>query len=140
MRADPPALAAPIVPTKIPKAADASPLTGTRPAKIATIDKPRIVTINISGRPKANTTGRAIKTNAVKTKAPNKPPNKDAVNAADSARAACPFFAKGKPSSTVAWEADDPGIPINTLENVSDVGITATKPTIKAKPEMGSIP
>ena len=50
----------------------------------------------------------------VRNAAPTIPPNNDDENAADNARAACPFFAKGNPSSTVAWEEDDPGMPINT--------------------------
>ena len=61
-------------------------------------------------------------------------------NAADSARAAWPSLAIGKPSSTVAWDADDPGMPIKTDANVSDVGTTATMPIIKAKPNTGSMP
>ena len=34
-------------------------------------------------------------------------------------------MARGKPSSTVAWLADDPGMPRSTDENVSEVGMTA---------------
>ena len=76
----------------------------------------------------------------VRNAAPTIPPNNDDEKAADNARAACPFFAKGNPSSTVAWEEDDPGIPINTDAKVSEVGTTATKPIIKANPYTGSRP
>lgn len=56
------------------------------------------------------------------------------MNAADRARAAWPLRASGKPSSTVACEAEEPGIPMSTEENVSDVGTTATIPIISANP------
>ena len=46
----------------------------------------------------------------------------------------------GNPSSTVAWEADEPGIPIRTDAKVSDVGTTATMPIISARPRTGSMP
>ena len=52
--------------------------------------------------------------------------------------AASPRFAIGKPSSTVACDADDPGIPINTDAKVSDVGTTANMPIISASPRTGS--
>ena len=70
----------------------------------------------------------------VRKAAPTIPPNNDEEKAADKARAACPFFAKGKPSSTVACDDDEPGMPIRTDANVSDVGTTATNPIISAKP------
>ena len=68
------------------------------------------------------------------------PPMSDAVNAAASARAACPCCDRGKPSSTVAWLALEPGIPMSTEVKVSDVGITATRPTSVASAETVSIP
>ena len=46
--------------------------------------------------------GRATTTNPVSTTAPKIPPAMDEMKAADSARAAWPWQAKGKPSSTVA--------------------------------------
>ena len=49
-------------------------------------------------------------TKNVSTTAPNKPPNNDEVNAAASALAAWPFLDNGKPSSTVAWDAEEPGL------------------------------
>ena len=52
--------------------------------------------------PGAKTMGRAIKIKKVKKNAPTNPPNKDALKAAESARAASPLLASGKPSSTVA--------------------------------------
>ena len=72
--------------------------------------------------------------------APTSPPKSDEAKAADKARAAIPFLAMGNPSSTVACEADEPGIPISTEAKVSDVGTTATIPTISARPKIGSIP
>ena len=68
------------------------------------------------------------------------PPNSDEMNAADSARAACPCLASGKPSSTVAWLALDPGMPISTEEKVSEVGITATSPISMPSAEIESMP
>ncbi len=129
-----------MVPTIRPRPAAAIPLIGRRPARIATMDRPRIVIISISGRPKASTRGRAIRMKNVRIAAPNRPPKSDEAKAADSARAASPFFASGNPSSTVAWLADEPGIPMRTEAKVSDVGITAIRPTMSARPETGSIP
>ena len=102
MRSEPPAPASPIVPTKSPKQAAANPLSGMRPARMATIERPRMVIANISGVPKASTSGRAIRMKKVRTLAPRRPPNNDEANAADKARAASPFRANGKPSRTVA--------------------------------------
>ena len=93
-----------------------------------------MVIISISGNPNAKTMGRATRIKAVRKNAPTSPPNREEAKAADSARAASPFFAMGNPSKTVACDADDPGIPIKTEANVSDVGTTATIPIIKAKP------
>ena len=137
---EPPASASPIVPTSNPMQAAATPLSGMRPARIATMLKPSVVIISISGKPKASTIGRAIRMKKVSMLAPSSPPKSDDANAAESARAASPFLASGKPSSTVACEADDPGIPIRTEAKVSDVGITATNPTIRDRPETASIP
>ena len=72
--------------------------------------------------------------------APTIPPKSEEMNAADSARAACPCLAIGNPSSTVAWLALDPGIPISTDEKVSEVGITATRPISIPSAEIGSMP
>ena len=140
MRRLPPAPASPIVPTMRPRPAATTPLSGMRPARIATIERPRIVTISISGRPKARIRGRAIRMKKVRTMAPSSPPNSEETKAADSALAASPFLASGKPSSTVAWLAVDPGMPSSTEANVSEVGTTAIKPTIKARPATGSMP
>ena len=116
------------------------PLSGTRPARIATIERPRTVIISISGKPNAKINGRAIKIKHVSTIAPKSPPKSEDINAADNARAAWPFFASGKPSKTVACDAEEPGMPNKTEAKVSDVGTTAIKPTISAKPDTGSIP
>src|SRR5919106_2834600 len=136
----PPAGAAPIVPAISPSPAATMPLSGTRPARIATIDRPRTVIISISGKPKARISGRAMKMKKVRMSAPKRPPNSEDAKAADSARAAWPCLESGKPSSTVAWLAEEPGMPSSTEENVSEVGITATRPTISARPPTGSIP
>ncbi len=96
--------------------------------------------MNSSAEPKARISGRAISTKPVRTSAPNTPPNSDEMKAADSARAAWPCLASGNPSSTVAWLADDPGMPISTDEKVSDVGITATRPMSMASAETSSMP
>ena len=140
MRIEPPAAASPIVPTSRPRPAAATPLSGTRPAMIATMDRPNTVMSSISGRPKAKTMGRAIRMKKVRNAAPSSPPNSEAVKAAESARAASPFLASGKPSSTVAWLAVEPGMPISTEANVSDVGTTATMPTMRARPDTVSMP
>ena len=76
----------------------------------------------------------------VRITAPKRPPNNEETNAADKARAACPFLASGNPSKTVAWDELEPGMPIRTDAKVSEVGITATSPTIIARPDTGSIP
>jgi hypothetical protein len=81
-----------------------------------------------------------MRTTPVSAIAPNIPPTIDAEKAADSARAASPFLASGKPSSTVACEADEPGMPIKIDENVSDVGRIAKRPIIIATAEVGSMP
>jgi hypothetical protein len=78
--------------------------------------------------------------NIVKNSAPTNPPNREEAKAADNARAACPCFDIGKPSNTVAWLDDDPGIPINTDAKVSEVGTTAIRPIINANPMIGSRP
>ena len=140
MRSEPPASASPIVPTIRPRHAAATPLSGRRPARMATIERPRMVIISISGRPKARTIGRAMRMKNVRMHAPNSPPNSDEMNAAERARAASPFFAIGKPSRTVAWEAEEPGMPMSTEAKVSEVGITAIRPTMSARPLTGSIP
>ena len=64
------------------------PFNGTRPARIATIDRPRMVIISISGRLNARISGRAMKMKNVRMTAPNNPPKSDETNAAESARAA----------------------------------------------------
>ena len=40
----------------------------------------------------------------------------------------------------VAWDAEEPGIPIITEGNVSEVGITATMPISSPKALWGSMP
>ena len=71
-----------------PRPAAAIPFSGTRPAKMATIDNPRIVIINISGRAKASTIGRAMRMKNVRNTAPTRPPKSDDAKAADKALAA----------------------------------------------------
>ena len=129
-----------MVPTSTPRPAAMIPFSAMRPARIPTIDRPKIDTISNSGDLKSSTTGLATKINIVRNAAPTNPPNSEDANAADNALAASPFFASGNPSSTVAWEADEPGIPIKTEAKVSDVGTTATIPIIRARPRIGSIP
>ncbi len=130
----------PMVPTNSPSPAATIPLMAIRPAKMPTMDRPNMDTINSSGDLNNNTTGRATKMKIVRKAAPTKPPNSDDANAADKARAALPFLAMGNPSNTVAWDADDPGMPIRTDANVSEVGTTAIMPIINARPKTGSIP
>ena len=65
-----------------------TPLSGTRPARIATIERPSTVIISISGRPNANTMGRATRMKIVRKVAPTSPPKSDEVKAADKALAA----------------------------------------------------
>ena len=116
------------------------PLIATRPARMPTIDRPKIEIISSSGDLNRSTTGRATRIKTVRKAAPTKPPNSDDANAADKALAAWPRLAMGNPSSTVACEAEEPGMPIKTEANVSEVGTTATMPIIKASPRIGSIP
>ena len=96
--------------------------------------------MNSSAEPKSRMSGRAISTKPVRITAPTMPPKRDEMNAADSARAACPCLARGKPSSTVAWLALEPGMPIRTEEKVSEVGITATRPMSMPSAEIESMP
>ena len=99
-----------------------------------------MVSIRSSGVRKLRIRGRASSTKKVRISAPKSPPKSEDVKAAASARAASPCLERGKPSSTVAWLEDEPGMPIRTEENVSEVGMTATSPTIIARPEIGSMP
>ena len=96
--------------------------------------------MNSSADPNARMTGRAMSTNSVRIKAPIRPPISEAEKAAPRARSASPRFASGKPSSTVACAALDPGIPIKSDVNVSEVGMTATSPMSMASAEVGSMP
>ena len=96
--------------------------------------------MNNSADPNNKIRGRAISTKNVRITAPMIPPNSEEMNAADKARAAWPCLARGKPSSTVAWLALEPGIPMRTEAKVSDVGITATRPINMPRAEIGSIP
>ena len=91
-----------MVPTKSPIPHAANPLNTLPPESEATTLKPNKVSIKSSAEENANTTGRATKINKLKMMAPTTPPIIEDKKAADSARAACPFFANGKPSITVA--------------------------------------
>ena len=140
MRSSPCAAPSPMVPTSMPRPAATMPFNATRPARMPTIESPKIVIIKSSGVLNNKTMGRAARMKSVRKSAPTSPPNRDDAKAAESARAAWPFLAMGKPSSTVAWLADDPGMPIRTEAKVSDVGTTATMPIISARPSTGSMP
>ena len=140
MRKSPEEAPSPMVPINMPRPAATMPLMATRPAKIPTIERPKIVIINSSGVRNSKTMGRATKIKTVKKLAPTNPPKSDDAKAAESARAALPFCAIGKPSKTVACDAEEPGIPIKTEAKVSEVGTTATIPIIKARPKIGSMP
>ena len=132
--------AIPIAPIIKPRHAATKPFAILEPVRVPTIEIPNIASINISPVPNANMIGLAIWIIIVNSVAPNKPPNNEAKKAADKARAACPFFASGKPSITVACADTEPGTPIKTAGNVSEVATTESKPIIIAIPEMGSIP
>ncbi len=110
------------------------------PDSAATVDRPNSVSMNSSDEPNSRMIGRAASTAPVSTIAPNSPPSIEAKKAADNARAASPFCARGKPSSTVAWLAERAGMPISTEEKVSDVGITATSPINIASADVWSMP
>ena len=84
--------------------------------------------------------GRATTMKPVRTSAPNRPPSIELKNAADSARAASPRFAIGKPSRIVAWDAALPGSPIRMELKVSPVGTTASRPMSSASAETVSMP
>src|SRR3546814_18832040 len=64
-----------------------------------------------SGVRKLSTRGRAIGIDSSSTNAPTTPPIIEAMNEAESARAASPRWASGWPSMIVACEEADPGIP-----------------------------
>ena len=132
--------AIPIAPIAKPKNAAIKPLNILEPVNVPTIEIPKTANINISPVPKAKIIGFAIWITIVSKIAPNNPPNKDEKKAADKALAAWPFFAKGKPSITVACADTEPGTPIKTAGKVSDVATTDIKPIIIAIPETGSIP
>ena len=140
MRYSPVAGAPPTLPSSRPMPHAEIPLTMLLPASTPTMLSPRMVSMNSSADPNARMTGRAMSTNRVRISAPIRPPMSEAENAAPSARAASPRFASGKPSSTVACEALDPGMPISTEVNVSEVGMTATRPMSMASAEVASIP
>ena len=80
--------ALPIVPSNKPTPHAKKPFTKLSPDKTPTILIPRIPSINNSLDPKNKIMGFAITTIKVKTNAPNKPPNKEAENAALKALAA----------------------------------------------------
>src|SRR5712691_6472855 len=71
--------------------------------------------------------------------APKMPPIIDDMYAALSARPASPFFAIGKPSSTVAAEAAPPGTPNRIAGIGSPVAVVAPRPSSSAKAEYGSM-
>ena len=127
-------------PTINPSPQAARPFNRLAPDSTPTMESPSKASMNSSAEPNVSMSGRAICTNNVSITAPTMPPISDAVNAADSARAACPCCERGNPSSTVAWLALEPGIPMSTEVNVSDVGITATRPTNMASADTVSIP
>ena len=140
MRSSPALSPSPIVPIIMPSPAATMPFSATRPARMPTMDRPKIVIIRSSGVRNSRTTGRATRMKTVRKAAPTSPPKREEAKAAESARAASPRLAMGKPSSTVACDADEPGMPISTEAKVSEVGTTATMPTISARPRTGSIP
>ena len=88
MRNSPALSPSPMVPISIPKPAATIPFRATRPAKIPTMERPKIVIINNSGVRNSSTIGRATKINTVRKAAPTSPPNNEDANAADNARAA----------------------------------------------------
>jgi hypothetical protein len=65
-----------------------------------------------SAVPSARISGRATSTAPVRITAPTSPPIMEARKEAESARAASPRRAIGKPSRMVAWLAEEPGMPI----------------------------
>ena len=140
MRNSPVAGAPPMDPISRPMAQAASPLGRLRPASTATIDRPKSASMNSSAEPNSRISGRAISTKPVRITAPKIPPKSEEMKAADSARAAWPCFASGKPSSTVACDALDPGMPMRTEEKVSEVGMTATRPISMPRAEISSMP
>ena len=91
-----------MLPVNKPKPQATTPLIKLLPDNDPTIDSPKMASMNNSAEPKNKITGRAIWTKKVNTNAPIKPPKREEVNAALSAREACPFFARANPSSTVA--------------------------------------
>ncbi len=140
MRNSPVAGAPPIQPMIRPRPQAARPFTRLRPDRTPTIDRPKITSMNNSAELNERINGRETNTKPVRMTAPIRPPISEEKKAAESPLAACPCFARGKPSSTVAWLADEPGIPIKTEAKVSDVGITATSPINIARAVVDSIP
>ncbi len=88
--------------------------------------------ISCSPKPTARSRGRATTNEAVSSSAPNTPPMSEAVNEADSARAASPRLAIGKPSRIVACDPALPGMPIRIEGKVSETVVTASSPIIIA--------
>ena len=78
-----------------PNAPAMIPLTGALPLKEPTMAMPTITSMKNSGGPSQRTSGRKIGMAANNTIAPMMPPMAEDVKAADSARAASPFFAIG---------------------------------------------
>ena len=140
MRNSPVAGAPPIEPSTRPSPQAPSPLASERPARTPTIESPKIESMKSSADVKTRINGRAISTKPVSTSAPTSPPKSEEAKAAESASAARPSRDIGKPSSTVAWLAEEPGIPIKTDAKVSEVGITATRPISIASAEVASMP
>ena len=67
--------------------------------------------------------------------APKIAPTKELISAAPRARPASPFLAIGWPSTMVAALMPSPGTPNSTAGMVSEVVVTAPKPSRKAKAE-----
>ncbi len=139
-RNSPVAGAVPIAPASNPNEHAAMPLGMLLPDRTPTMDRPSAPSMNNSADENSRISGRATKTNAVSTSAPNKPPTNEEAKAALSARAASPRRANGKPSRIVAWEDADPGMAIRTDVKVSEVGTTASIPISMAKAAVGGTP
>lgn len=69
----------PIMPTRMPKHAATTPLSGALPDSAETIDTPKIVSASISGVPIDSTNGRTSGREIARISAPMRPPSKDDV-------------------------------------------------------------
>ena len=130
----------PIIDTIRPRAAAVSPLSGARPDRVATMDRPNSVKASSSGEPIESSTGRSTGMLSASTTAPTRPPASEDAKPAPKARPASPLRAMAWPSITVAAAPTWPGTPNSTALMKSDEVITAAMPSSSAIAVCWSMP